>query len=130
MKKSNVVYWVTTGLFGALMLLSAIPSIIGAQMSVTLIHAHLGYPEYFIPFTGIAKLLGAVAMLVPGFPRIKEWAYAGLAYDLIAATYSMIAVGDPPGKWLFMVIWILLLAVSYVFFQRTRDDASAVASAL
>ena len=51
---------------------------------------HLGYPTYLLPFIGIAKLLGVVAILIPGFPRIKEWAYAGFVFDLTGAMYSSI----------------------------------------
>ena len=64
----------------------------------------LGYPPYFTPFIGVAKLLGSIAILIPGFPRIKEWAYAGLVFDLIGAVYSQIAVGMPSAGLLFMLL--------------------------
>ncbi len=78
----------------------------------------LGYPKYLNPFLGVAKLLGVVAILVPGFPKIKEWAYAGFAFDLLGATYSIIAIGTPASQWIFMVVFILLLVVSYVFYHK------------
>ena len=80
--------------------------------------SQLGYPKYMNPFLGIAKLLGVIAILVPGFPKIREWAYAGLAFDLIGAMYSQIAVGTPASQWMFMFIWIILLIVSYVFYHK------------
>ena len=52
----------------------------------------LGYPVYFIPFIGVAKVLGSIAIVVPRFPKLKEWAYAGLTFDLIGAVYSNLMV--------------------------------------
>ncbi len=118
MKKTNVIYWILTGLLGALMLVSSIPDILSVPDAVTLVSNHLGYPRYFIPFIGVAKLLGVVAILVPGFPRIKEWAYAGFVYDLTGAIYSAIAVGDPVDKWAPIFIGIALMAASYFYHHK------------
>jgi len=90
MKKTKVLYWIITGLFSAFMLLSSVPDIVSSPDAIKIMN-HLGYPNYFIPFIGVAKLLGIIAILIPGFAGIKEWAYAGLAFDLIGATYSAIA---------------------------------------
>jgi uncharacterized membrane protein YphA (DoxX/SURF4 family) len=118
MKKTNILYWVSTSLFAALMLLSGIPDILSNPIAVQGMHGELGYPTYFIPFIGVAKFLGAVAIVVPGFPRLKEWAYAGLTFDLIGATYSIIAVGKP--DWMFMVLPFTLAISSYVFYQKRK----------
>src|SRR5687767_12391808 len=90
MKKINIAYWIITGLFAAFMLFSAIPDIMVVPEAVAMITG-LGYPKYLIPFLGVAKLLGVIVILIPWFRRIKEWAYAGLFFDLIGATYSSIA---------------------------------------
>src|SRR6478752_3788151 len=92
MKKTNIIYWISTALFGAFMMFSAVPNIMVTQESIDFVTTHLGYPQYLIPFLGIAKALGVIAILIPGMPRIKEWAYAGLFFDLIGATYSVIAL--------------------------------------
>lgn len=118
MKKTNIFYWVFTGLFGFLMLGSAIPDIMSSPVAIQGMHVELGYPTFFVPFIGVAKLLGVIAILVPGFPRLKEWAYAGLFFDLIGATYSILAVGKP--GWLFMVLPLALAATSYVLYQKRR----------
>ncbi len=110
MKKTNTIYWILTGLAAAMMLLSSIPNILSVPDAVDLVVKHLGYPSYFLPMIGVAKLAGAIAILVPGFPRIKEWAYAGLIYDLTAAIYSAISVGDPASQWLPIFVPIILLA--------------------
>jgi len=72
MKKINIYYWIITGLFAAFMLSSAIPNIMVSPEWVTIITG-LGYPKYFIPFIGVAKLLGIIVILIPGNSRIKEW---------------------------------------------------------
>ena len=118
MKKTNILYWVFTSLFAALMLMSAIPDIFSNPIAVQGMHVELGYPTFFIPFIGVAKFLGVVAIVVPGFPRLKEWAYAGLIFDLIGATYSILAVGKP--DWMFMVLPFALAISSYVFYQKRK----------
>ena len=64
------------------------------KQNVDGMHA-LGYPTYFLTILGIWKVLGAIAMLVPRFPRLKEWAYAGIFFDLTGAAASWAAVGGP-----------------------------------
>jgi hypothetical protein len=123
MKKTNIIYWVLTGLFAGLMLFSAIPDILSTQEAVTFMSS-LGYPGYFLPFIGVAKVLGVIAILIPGFPRIKEWAYAGLIFDLIGATYSIIAMGTPFSGWVFMLIFLLLGAGSYIYYHKKLSQAS------
>jgi uncharacterized membrane protein YphA (DoxX/SURF4 family) len=59
---------------------------------------HLGYPAYFCVILGVWKVLGAVAVLVPRFPRLKEWAYAGAVFELTGASASHLAVGDGGGR--------------------------------
>ena len=56
--------------------------------------AHLGYPAYFSTVLGIWKILGALAVAVPAFPRVKEWAYAGMMFDLTGAAISRVVAGD------------------------------------
>jgi hypothetical protein len=112
MKKTKTWYWIITGIFAAFMLFSAIPDIMVSPEAVTFITA-LGYPVYFVAFIGYAKLLGVIGILVPSFKRIKEWAYAGLFFDLAGATYSMIAKEGLQVGELFMVLPIGFLFLSY-----------------
>jgi uncharacterized membrane protein YhaH (DUF805 family) len=118
MKKTNILYWIFTCLFAALMLFSAIPDVFSNPVAVKGMHGELGYPVYFIPFIGVAKLLGVIAILVQRFPRLKEWAYAGLFFDLIGATYSIAAIGKP--DWTFMILPIGLGIMSYVLYQKRK----------
>ena len=118
-KTINILYWVFTILFAALMIYSSYGSIIVNEDAKTLIHDQLGYPVYFIPFTGYAKLIGAIVILIPGLKTIKEWAYAGLFFDLIAVVYSGIALsGKIDPMMAFMLIWFVPGILSYVFWKK------------
>jgi hypothetical protein len=121
MKKTNILYWTFTVLFGGFMLFSAIPDIMVVPEAVDFI-TKLGYPKYIVPFLGVAKTLGVIAIIVPGFPRLKEWAYAGLFFDLLGATYSGIAQnGFDPGM-LFMVVIFAFLFLSYGFYHKRQRE--------
>jgi len=114
MKKDKIIYWSCTGLFAGFMLFSAIPDLLMAEDAVLFI-SDLGYPIYFIPFIGFAKLLGSIAILIPGLNKLKEWAYAGLTFDLIGAVYSILMThGFDPGM-LSMVLVFGVLAISYIY---------------
>lgn len=117
MKTTKIVYWVSTILFAAFMIFSAIPNIAVNQQSID-IFTQLGYPTYLIPFIGWLKLLGAIAILTPGFPRVKEWAYAGLFFDLLGATFSAISVSGFQPPMLFMALIIGLEALSYIYHHK------------
>jgi hypothetical protein len=127
-KTIHILYWVFTILFAALMLFSSYGSIIVNDDAKKLIHEQLGYPEYFIPFTGYAKLIGSIIILIPGLKTIKEWAYAGLFFDLLAAVYSGIAVAkalDP--MMLFMLIWFVPGILSYIFWKKKMKLENTIA---
>lgn len=122
MKKRNIAYWVVTALFSAFMIFSAVPDILMVPDAMKFI-GHLGYPDYFIPFIGVAKLLGSIAILIPGFPRIKEWAYAGLFFDLVGAVYSIFRTDGVDFSMLFMILPFGLLFTSYfLYHDRLEND--------
>ena len=128
MKRTKILYWVFTSLFAFVMAGSAIPDILSSPEAVEGMHKGLGYPLYFVPFIGVAKILGVIAILIPGYPRIKEWAYAGLTFDLIGATFSIIAVGAPVANWAFMIIPLSVAAASYIFYRKKLRIANSPAS--
>jgi hypothetical protein len=118
-KTINILYWVFTILFALLMLFASYGSIIVNDDAKKLIHDQLGFPVYFIPFTGFAKLIGSIVILIPGLKTIKEWAYAGLFFDLLGAVYAGVAVAktfDP--MMLFMLIWFIPGILSYYFWKK------------
>ncbi len=119
MKKTNILYWVLTGLFAFFMLGSAIPDILIMPMAVEGFKG-IGYPAYLVPFLGWAKLLGVIGILVPGYPRIKEWAYAGLMYDILGAIYSVSFV-EPISTWAPMLLIPVVGAVSYLYYHKRNQ---------
>jgi hypothetical protein len=128
MKKTKIIYWTSTGLFAFSILGSAIPSALSLPYAVEHFTKVLGYPAYFLPFTGFAKLLGLIALFIPKYPRVKEWVYAGFVFDLIAAIYSGVCVGGATAYLLPPLIALILLVVSYLSFQRTGNGHGAASS--
>ena len=122
MKKVNIIYWISTIIAAGLMLFSAIPDAWLTEDASKFMHDYMQFPDYFTRFIGIAKILGVIAILIPGFPGIKEWAYAGLMFDLIGAIYSQIAMKSPfwgpQGGWILMLIWIIPVVVSYIYYHK------------
>lgn len=123
MKKINTYYWIVTVLFAAFMTFTAIPDVMNEPNAVAMIHGQLGYPKYFVPFIGVVKLLGVIAILIPGYPRIKEWAYAGLFFDLVAATYSVFASGLADISVMFMLLPFSLAFGSYFLYHKKLKAA-------
>jgi uncharacterized membrane protein YphA (DoxX/SURF4 family) len=123
MKKVNILYWVCTSVIILAMGIGSIPGILGAEDSVKVITS-LGYPEYLVPFLSIAKVLGVIAILIPKFPRLKEWAYAGLAFDVIGANYSLIAMGTEPGNLIIPVLALIFLFGSYFSYHKKKQLAA------
>lgn len=116
-KRDTLFFWIFTGLFCAFMLSSAIPNILSTQEWVD-VFSQLGYPVYLLPFIGVAKLLGIVALLIPGFPRVKEWAYAGFFFDLTGASFSAITVSGFNLLMLVMLVPYGTGSLSYIFYHR------------
>jgi uncharacterized membrane protein YphA (DoxX/SURF4 family) len=125
MKKVKTIYWILTGLLAALMLFSGISGLTNAAQAKALITTHLGYPAYFGPMISITKILGVIAILVPGFPRLKEWAYAGFTFDLLFAVVSFIAVGDPVTGTIPLLIGLALIFGSYIYYHKKKRLAAA-----
>lgn len=121
-KRNSLIFWISTGLFTAFMLMSTIPNILSTEEWLE-VFRQLGYPAYMLPFLGVAKLLGLIAIVVPGFPRLKEWAYAGLFFDLVGAVYSGLAAGGFDPLMLVMIIPFSLGTLSYLFYHKRLKEA-------
>ena len=91
-RRRMIAYWVTTALVVFELVSGGVWDILRVPQVRVLIE-HLGYPSYFIVILGIWKLLGAAALVIPKFPRLKEWAYAGVIFDLTGAVASLFASG-------------------------------------
>ena len=82
--------------------------------------AHLGYPPYFATILGVWKLLGAIAIVIPGFPRVKEWAYAGFFFDLTGAAATRLFVGDGAGDVIAPLVFLALVMASRALSPAAR----------
>jgi uncharacterized membrane protein YphA (DoxX/SURF4 family) len=108
----NVLYWVTTILGPASFVMGGVIQMNHApEVAATL--NHLGYPLYFATILGIWKILGAVATVVPGLPRLKEWAYAGFVFDLTAAAASHAYAGDAPSDIIAPLVFLVPVLLSW-----------------
>jgi hypothetical protein len=119
MNGQSRLYWVVTGLMSTFMLMAAIPDLVESAQAAAAF-AHLGYPAYLLRFIGTAKVLGVAAVLVPGLSRLREWAYAGLVFDLTGALYSHRSVDDPASIWIFAVFGLVLVTGSYLLRRDER----------
>ena len=118
-KGRKIGFWVATSIVGAIMVISGLADIANpAEVAVQF--SDLGYPDYFPRFIGVLKFLGGVAIFAPKFPRLKEWAYAGICFDLIGAAYSHIASGHGVGDIVPPFLFLSLALVSYFLRPETR----------
>jgi hypothetical protein len=120
MKRSNhIAYWVTTGLTAAAFAMGGLVDLArGADVVAGM--QHLGYPLYFASILGVWKVLGALALVAPGTARLKEWAYAGMFFDLTGAAVSHASSGDPAAKILTPLVILALVAASWALRPASR----------
>jgi hypothetical protein len=116
-KAIKITYWIFTILLVVLMLFSAFASLKQNPDGVALMK-HLGYPYSVLTLLSIAKILGVIAILVPGFPRLKEWAYAGFTFDLVGAIFAGLVVGDPISQSLPIFIGLIFVFGSYIYYHK------------
>ncbi|GAA3978360.1 DoxX family protein [Mucilaginibacter dorajii] len=121
-KRDKIIYWVATLWLALGMLSTAIVQLLkmkegqGGADSM----AHLGYPMYLLTILSIWKFLGVLALLIPKFPLLKEWAYAGFFFVMSGAIFSHIAVGDSIGKIAPALLLLVLTVVSWCFRPADR----------
>lgn len=116
-KTLNILYRIITILFTAAILMDAMGGLVMAKGGIEAFN-QLGYPVYLLRFFGVLKILGVIAILVPGFPRIREWAFAGFAFNFMGALYSWAAVGNGTNV-VFPIIMLGILALVYFLGKRT-----------
>jgi uncharacterized membrane protein YphA (DoxX/SURF4 family) len=125
-KARTIAFWVTTILGPASFVIGGYLHLTrDPQVMATL--AHLGYPPYFATIMGVWKLLGAIAIVVPGFPRLKEWAYAGFFFDLTGAAATRAFVGDGAADIVAPLVFLALVMASWALRPaRRRTSAETV----
>lgn len=112
MKTKKITYWLATSLVGLVLFGSGAAYLSGSEVMAENFQ-RMGYPLYFMSLLGVWKVLGAVALLTPGFPRITEWAYAGAFFTFSSAIVSHVAAGEALTVAIPAVVALTSLAVSY-----------------
>ena len=126
-KRKKIIYWIATiwlslGMLstGAVQLLKMKGDSPGSVDSMT----HLGYPVYFVTLLGIAKILGVVALLIPKYPLLKEWAYAGFFFMMSGAIFTHIAAGNSISEIFPSLLLLILIVISWYFRPSDRKIVS------
>jgi uncharacterized membrane protein len=118
-KRDKIIYWIFTLWLALGMTSTGIVQLLKTPEEVDLM-TRLGYPIYFLTIIGIWKLLGTVAVLVPKFPLLKEWAYAGFFFNMSGALFSHIATGNAITEILPPVLLLVLTVISWYFRPADR----------
>lgn len=118
-KTTKIIYWISTLWLALGMVSTAIAQLSNKKTNVDFM-MHLGYPAYFLTILSVWKILGAVAVLIPKFPVLKEWAYAGFFFVMSGAVISHLAKGDPVNQILPSVLLLTLTIVSWYFRPANR----------
>ena len=119
-KRDKIIYWVATLWLALGMTSTGIVQLIGMQEEIDRTVEHLGFPVYFLTIIGSWKILGVIAVLVPKFPLIKEWAYAGFFFNMTGALYAHIIMRDPIGEMFPAMLLLTLTIVSWYFRPASR----------
>ena len=121
--RNKIIYWIST-IWLALGMLAGGTFQLSRMKAWTDIITHLGYPIYFLTILGIWKILGAIALLMPKLPLLKEWAYAGFFFAMSGALFSHIASGDSMKETAPSLILLILIVVSWYFRPADRKILS------
>ena len=118
-KRNRIIYWIATVWLALGMLSTGIVQLSKAKDEVDLI-TQLGYPVYILTIIGVWKVLGVVAVLIPRFPLLKEWAYAGFFFVATGGILSHLATGNSMGKIFPLILLLVLTVVSWHFRPADR----------
>ena len=118
-KRNKIIYWVTTLWLALGMTSTGIVQIIKMDEEVQNI-SNLGFPVYLMTLIGIWKILGVIVVLIPKFPLVKEWAYAGFFFTMTGAIISHLAIGEPIVKTFPPLLLLILTILSWYFRPEER----------
>jgi uncharacterized membrane protein YphA (DoxX/SURF4 family) len=113
-KRNKIIYWVATLWLALGMLSTGIVQLLKIKEEADMI-TQLGYPIYFLTLIGIWKILGIIAVLIPKFALLKEWAYAGFFFAMSGAIFSHIAANDPISEVFPPLLLLVLTIISWYF---------------
>lgn len=122
-KRNKIIYWVATIWLALGMVSTGLVQILRAKAETDMM-AKLGYPAYFLTILGIWKILGVIAVLIPKYPVLKEWAYAGFFFAMSGAVFSHIASGSAPMDLFGPSLLIVLTVISWYFRPADRKPVT------
>ena len=122
-KRNKIIYWIVTLWLALGMTSTGIVQLLKMEEEVEMMN-HLGYPTYFLTLLGGWKILGVVAILIPKYPLLKEWAYAGFFFAMSGAVFSHLAIGDPLITLIGPVLLLILTVASWFFRPASRKIIS------
>ncbi|MFD0749868.1 DoxX family protein [Mucilaginibacter calamicampi] len=118
-KRNKIIYWIATLWLALGMLSTAVVQLLKVKDEAAMV-TRLGYPLYLLTLLGIWKILGVIAVLMPKFGLVKEWAYAGFFFAMSGAVYSHLATGDKTVSLFGPILLIVLTIVSWYFRPADR----------
>ena len=119
-KRNKIIYWIATVWLSLGMVSTGIVQILKVPEEVEMF-TRLGYPSYLLTMLGVWKLLGTVAVLIPKYPLIKEWAYAGFFFAMSGALLSHLFNGDEAKEFFGPALLLILTVVSWYFRPAERS---------
>ena len=119
-KKNKIIYWIATLWLALGMVSTGLVQLIKMKEEVDKTSIHLGYPSYFLTIIGVWKLSGAIAILIPKYPFLKEWAYAGFFFVMTGAIFSHFSVRDEAKEYFGPTLLLILTIISWYFRPADR----------
>ncbi len=123
MKKNTIIFWTSTGIFSLMMFFSAYSYFTNPEIATGF--KQMGFPDFFRIELAYAKLIGALALIIPVVPlRVKEWAYAGFGINLISATITHLALGHPTANAVTPLVLLAILVVSNIYLHKIKTQVA------
>ncbi len=129
-KRNKIIYWIATVWLALGMFATGIQQLLHMKVEGAISPpgvegiVQLGYPVYVLTILGFWKILGVIALLVPRFPLLKEWAYAGFFFIMTGAAFSHVAVGDAASELIPSLLLLTLTVLSWYFRPPSRKTGS------
>jgi uncharacterized membrane protein len=123
-KRNKIIYWIATIWLALGMVSTGLVQLLRVKEEVEVVTNKLGYPVYFLTILGIWKILGTVAVLIPKFAVVKEWAYAGFFFAMTGAIFSHVAMGSSFGEIAPPLLLLALTVLSWYFRPADRKTVS------
>lgn len=118
MKRNKIIFWISTGILSLMMLFSASQYLLNPQMAAAF--THMGFPSFFRIELAVAKIIGAIVLLIPGLPtKLKDWSFAGFGIVFVSAFIAHLSNGDGVAMVISPIVFLAILIISYRTYHKT-----------